>query len=749
MKLPGYELRVLEALREHELVARTLISGMFPAGLAQIRAAEPALRLGWSVPRVRRDYTTDMLTAIPALAILTGYRAMLPAPRARGAARRALRRDHGALARRHAARSCGPCGEGGGELYVWTVDDARMIAKLTAMGVDGIITNDPRLFSRSRQRSGAEAGRVGAGEARVRAASSAAWPTAAPSCRAATGSRRRRAASTAGLPATGTSWKLRAALARRAAPRRPRTNAGLGARPGRPTRWLVASMVLQAEAHVHLVAARGRRRASSRGCRPCRAGRRGCTRRSSPTVRASASSACALASARAVAAARGSAATMRARERPRARWRAERRVLDGRHACDHDRRHDRWRSPVSSRRRAGCGISVGDGGDALSGRRRAARRGCPSSRRSSAAICERIAEVAVPRSFEPGQAVFREGDASDTCYVVREGHARAIRTHGDGRTITLATFGPGDIFGELAMFEDERRSATVEAIEPTSVVGVLGPDMRRLMGEHPRDRHAPRDRARPAPARDERAPLAPVLPDRAEPRRGRAQRARRARRSPTGKAGADVLVTATQADLAQLAGSSRESASRFLAVLERAGRDLPGARPPGRPRPRGAEAVCLLSRRAAPDARRARRRASSPPAGVVVRDERGRRDRADAPRRRRLARAGAAEGPRRPRRDAGRRPRSARCARRRASSPSRERARRDALLVPARRPHDRQGASRSSSSSYVEGDIADHDDEVEEVALDRPRARPRRELSHAAEREMVGAARWPTSGKDR
>jgi len=36
--------------------------------------------------------------------------------------------------------------EGGGELYVWTVDDPARIAKLTAMGVDGIITNDPRLF---------------------------------------------------------------------------------------------------------------------------------------------------------------------------------------------------------------------------------------------------------------------------------------------------------------------------------------------------------------------------------------------------------------------------------------------------------------------------------------------------------------------------------------------------------------------------------------------------------------------------
>ena len=38
------------------------------------------------------------------------------------------------------------------------------------------------------------------------------------------------------------------------------------------------------------------------------------------------------------------------------------------------------------------------------------------------------------------------------------------------------------------MFEDERRSATVEAIETTSVIGVLGPDMRRLMSEHPRSR---------------------------------------------------------------------------------------------------------------------------------------------------------------------------------------------------------------------------------------------------------------------
>ena len=180
---------------------------------------------------------------------------------------------------------------------------------------------------------------------------------------------------------------------------------------------------------------------------------------------------------------------------------------------------------------------------------------------------ERIAQLAVPRRFEPGEVVFREGDASDTCYIVREGSARATHEHADGRTITLATFGPGDIFGELAMFEDERRSATVEAIETTSVVAVLGPDMRALMNEHSeiatRLVIALAGRLREANERLSRqsfqsvqSRVAMVLSDLV---------------AREGSGSDDVLVTATQADLAQLAGSSRESASRFLAVLERAG----------------------------------------------------------------------------------------------------------------------------------------------------------------------------------
>jgi len=183
---------------------------------------------------------------------------------------------------------------------------------------------------------------------------------------------------------------------------------------------------------------------------------------------------------------------------------------------------------------------------------------------------ERIADLAVPRAFEPGQIVFREGDSSDTCYIVRSGRARAVREHSGGRTITLATFGPGDIFGELALFEDERRSATVEAIEPTSVVAVLGPDMRRLMVEHPgisarlvialgRRLRETNERLSRQSFQTVQSRVAVVLSQLV------------AQERVDGSDGSDVLVTATQADLAQLAGSSRESASRFLAVLERAG----------------------------------------------------------------------------------------------------------------------------------------------------------------------------------
>lgn len=182
----------------------------------------------------------------------------------------------------------------------------------------------------------------------------------------------------------------------------------------------------------------------------------------------------------------------------------------------------------------------------------------------------RVAQVAVPRRFTADEVVFREGDESNTCYIVRSGRARAVRAHGDGRMLTLAHFGPGDIFGELAMFDDERRSATVETLENTEVIAILGGDMRRLLREHPeiaikllaalgaRLRET-NERLTRQSFQTVQSRVAAVLAELVDAARGQ------------GANEQDVLITQTQAELAQLAGSSRESASRFLAGLERAG----------------------------------------------------------------------------------------------------------------------------------------------------------------------------------
>jgi glycerophosphoryl diester phosphodiesterase len=145
LKLPGYELRVLDALRERDLLARTLISSHYRDSLARIRASEAGVRLGWSVPRVRRDYTASPFTILPALGLLQVARQALPVR-----ASRAIRSGeidalmcHWRLVTPRLAKAVRTAG---GELYVWTVDELARIRRLQALGVDGVITNDPRLF---------------------------------------------------------------------------------------------------------------------------------------------------------------------------------------------------------------------------------------------------------------------------------------------------------------------------------------------------------------------------------------------------------------------------------------------------------------------------------------------------------------------------------------------------------------------------------------------------------------------------
>jgi glycerophosphoryl diester phosphodiesterase len=145
LKLPGYELRVLEALRSHGVLERALISTQYEESLALLRAAEPEVRLGWSVPKLTRDPFRSWVTKVPAYVGLQAIRALLPG---RAAAAIKARRCDAVMAhwRLVTPRLVRAIHAAGGELYVWTVDDLARLRALEALGVTGVITNDPRLF---------------------------------------------------------------------------------------------------------------------------------------------------------------------------------------------------------------------------------------------------------------------------------------------------------------------------------------------------------------------------------------------------------------------------------------------------------------------------------------------------------------------------------------------------------------------------------------------------------------------------
>lgn len=147
LKTRGYEERVVAALRRHGLQDRVLISTTEEASLELLRRRHPQIAISWTLPRLHRNPLQNPFTALPAVAVLAYVRQALPGV----AANRIRRGEIDAMTvhwRLVTPRLADAIRRAGGELYAWTVDDLARIDSLELMGVTGVISNDPRLFTR-------------------------------------------------------------------------------------------------------------------------------------------------------------------------------------------------------------------------------------------------------------------------------------------------------------------------------------------------------------------------------------------------------------------------------------------------------------------------------------------------------------------------------------------------------------------------------------------------------------------------
>lgn len=98
---------------------------------------------------------------------------------------------------------------------------------------------------------------------------------------------------------------------------------------------------------------------------------------------------------------------------------------------------------------------------------------------------DNVARLMQEREYRPGTTLFQQGDSGDEMYVVRDGRVSILVTTTDGEAVEVASFGRGDFFGEMSIFDNSPRSATCTVTEVTRLLSLRGADFRALIEDHP------------------------------------------------------------------------------------------------------------------------------------------------------------------------------------------------------------------------------------------------------------------------
>jgi CRP-like cAMP-binding protein len=174
--------------------------------------------------------------------------------------------------------------------------------------------------------------------------------------------------------------------------------------------------------------------------------------------------------------------------------------------------------------------------------------------------------VEVPR----GEAIFHEGDPGDRLYVIVEGKIKLGRASGDGRENLLAILGPGEMFGELSLFDPGPRTATATAVTDTTLIGMGHADLEPWLSGRP-EVAGQLLRALAQRLRRTNEAMADLVFSDVPGRVAKALLDLAKRFGVEGDEGLRVTHDLTQEELAQLVGASRETVNKALADFQQRG----------------------------------------------------------------------------------------------------------------------------------------------------------------------------------
>jgi CRP-like cAMP-binding protein len=173
-----------------------------------------------------------------------------------------------------------------------------------------------------------------------------------------------------------------------------------------------------------------------------------------------------------------------------------------------------------------------------------------------------LMESAEEKSFETGEYIFWEGDLPGNFYLLVSGRVKVVKHGSQGRETVVAFFGPGDIFGEVAVLEDKPYPASSMAVENTQTLSISKETFRNFIERHPAVAMSMVG-ILSARLREAQSRLHDLSGERVE------QRVARTLRRLASKLGPELPFT--RQDLADMSGTTLETTVRFLSRLKNEG----------------------------------------------------------------------------------------------------------------------------------------------------------------------------------